>query len=221
MAITLFNPQNRPIEKSFQDSIEKWTNQLDLVVTVGGDGTILGAANNFDQPILPLRSSSHCLRCSPITNLDVIFEQIVNHQIEPTSFSKLFTTINNQQIDVLNEFNIHTQNPQSALRFIYRFNQQAYSEEIIGDGLVIATPFGSTGYFKSITQTVFYQGIGIAFNNPTKPHTNQIINDNSIIEIKITRGPAILCGDNHFQEIIDQPTIHIAKSTKTANIYLL
>jgi len=69
-------------------------------------------------------------------------------------------------------------------------------KEFIGDGLVVATPFGSTGYYRSITDSYFELGIGIAFNNSTEQADSLVVKEQRQIKVLITRGPALLYADN-------------------------
>lgn len=43
------------------------------------------------------------------------------------------------------------------------------AEQVIGDGALVATPFGSSGYYRSITGGTIETGICVAFNNIHKP----------------------------------------------------
>lgn len=201
MSIIVFNPQNRDTAHDLDTVIAKYPN-LDLVISLGGDGTILGAFNAFPQlPILPIKSSNLCSRCFPITDLSAIIEQITKGLLTPTPHNCIQATFNNTTITALNEINVHSQNPQSAIRYSYSYHHFK-STEIIADGIVFSTPFGSTGYYRSITNTTFEQGIGIGINNPTVHQYHQVVLDNTEITLMITRGPALLLADNQKDQII-------------------
>ena len=87
--------------------------------------------------------------------------------------------------------------------------------------MVVATPFGSTGYFKSIANTIFTQGIGIALNNAVTPETIKIVTKSINITIKIIRGPALIFADNQsiHWELNNQESITIKKHSQPAFIY--
>ncbi|MEM7816858.1 MAG: hypothetical protein QXZ20_03015, partial [Candidatus Aenigmatarchaeota archaeon] len=108
-------------------------------------------------------------------------------------------------------------------RFYVKINAKKITNELIGDGIVISTPYGSRGYFKSITRKTFEKGIGIAFNNTTKKMKPMIIDDNSIIEILINRGKGVIAFDNNPRliRIKDRDVIKIKKSEKKARIILV
>jgi len=97
----------------------------------------------------------------------------------------------------VNDIVIRNSLPTEALRF--KLKTKNFNKEFIGDGLVIATNYGSSqgAYFYSITKKEFEKGIGIAFNNVTKKQELKIISEKDEIEIKITRGPGVLVADNN------------------------
>lgn len=220
MPIFVFNPKNRASEHDFDKIIEKYPD-INLVISLGGDGTILGAFEKYkDLPILPIKSSNVCSRCFPIDDLESIVESIKKGIIKPTQHHSLQATFNHTAITALNEINIHSKNPQSAIRYRY-YHHQYNSPTIIADGIVFSTPFGSTGYFRSITNTTFEQGIGIGINNPTVHQYHQIVDINTNIDVTIERGPALLMADNQPRIITlnENDQVNIKLSTITANIF--
>ncbi len=87
--------------------------------------------------------------------------------------------------------------------------------DVIGDGVVISTAFGSTAYFSSIARKSFKKGIGVAFNNTTigfKP----VIKENPKILFKLKRNKAYLTSDNHSKKIIlnEGDVVEISKSSE-------
>jgi NAD kinase len=93
-------------------------------------------------------------------------------------------------------------------------------ENIVGDGAVIATPFGSSGYFSSIGGEKFSKGIGIGLNNPFNVKSKPIIIDDSSnpnIFIDIIRDDGLLLFDNDEHMIMvkggDEIKVEISKNT--------
>jgi NAD+ kinase len=99
-------------------------------------------------------------------------------------------------------------------------NGKNIGKEIIGDGVIISTPFGSTGYYRSITDGIFEVGIGVAFNNSTEQVDHMVLREDSEVEIRIMRGPAVAYADNNEQEISLKAgdKIVIRKSDEVARI---
>jgi NAD+ kinase len=112
----------------------------------------------------------------------------------------------------LNDICLHRTICSSAVRFRIWLDEELYANQIVGDGLVIASPFGSTGYYRSITNSFFQSGIGIAFNNATESVNHLVVNENRKIRVQVIRGPAILTADNDPEEVPleagDEITVH-------------
>jgi len=219
--IKIYNPTKRPIDKDIIKTINIYKKDLNLVISHGGDGSLLGAEREFpDIPKLAIRSSNICTKCYRQDDLQNILKSIKLGHITPRQYIKLETFFNNKKLIALNEINIKCSHPNLALRFSYTFDGQSFNN-IIADGIIVSTPFGSSGYFKSITRTIFYQGIGVAVINPTEVLINQIISDDNVISININREIANICSDNNPKifKLKAGDKITIKKSPKPALIY--
>jgi len=219
--IKIYNPTKRPIDKSLLKIIKKYSHQLNLVISYGGDGSLLGAAKIYpDLPILPIRSSKVCNHCYSADSTDNILKSIKAGQIKSKKYIKLTATFGHNQITALNEINIKCRHPNLALRFSFLIGDLSFPDNM-ADGLIVATPFGSTGYFKSITRTVFSLGLGVTVNNPVDPIPTNIIGDDKIITVTVNRENAYLSADNNPKIISLKPgdTVTIKKSLQTAQIY--
>jgi len=92
---------------------------------------------------------------------------------------------------------VHNARPTSSLRCRVFVDDQEFGHEIVGDGVVVATPFGSTAYYRSITRGIFHLGIGLAFNNSIEQVDHLVLGEDAHIRVRITRGPAVVVADNH------------------------
>ena len=120
----------------------------------------------------------------------------------------------------LNEIGIHHEPPTKTIRFRVKANGKFIEDEIIGDGLVVSTPYGSTGYFHSISGRSFDEGLGIAFNNPIKKINDIVVDENSVVEVEILRGNGWMTTDN-YEKMIQIGTgdlITIKKTKEKARI---
>jgi len=219
--IKIYNPTKRSIHSTLLKKIKKYDHKLNLVISYGGDGSLLGADRKYPNlPKLPIRSSKVCNHCYSADNLENILKSILQGQIKPSSHIRLLAQFDKNQLQALNDINIKCQHPNLALRFSFSINDQNYSDNI-ADGLIVATPFGSTGYFKSIAGAIFSQGLGVAVNNPVNPVPANIVNDNSVITVVIDREDAYLSADNNPNIVSLKPgnTIIIKKSSQTAQVY--
>jgi len=76
------------------------------------------------------------------------------------------------EFGALNEISLHHASPTLATVFVPRIRDRGETvgfERVVGDGILVATPFGSTGYYRSITGGQFTDGLGVAFNNVHTP----------------------------------------------------
>jgi NAD+ kinase len=184
----------------------------ETVVCFGGDGTLLAAERLWPGvPKVPLRNSRRGARCIPGPPEDVI-ARLAQGRLVPHGHLKLACDVEfdakreAHHIVALNEVSGHMGRVTSSLRYRVWFDGEAYGSapdhEIIGDGFVVCSPFGSTAYFNQITRGVFWQGIGVAFKYTNEHTTHVIVPENTIVRVQITRGPAVIAHDSA-PEIID------------------
>ena len=179
----------------------------DVIVCFGGDGTLLEAELTWPTvPKVPLRNSRRGIRCISGPPEQVI-AKLAKGELERTEHLKIECEVRyaesghpNSHLLAINEFAVHMGRVNSAVRFRIWFDGvphgEADDQEIIGDGLVISTPFGSTAYFNEITRGQFLSGIGVAFMNTHEKTNHVILPDTMTIRTEITRGPATLAYDN-------------------------
>ena len=192
----------------------------DVVVSYGGDGTLMAAEYEFPGvPKLILRASLVCKKCPPYSN-DKILELFKDGKYQTEELVKLEAISKNRKLLGINDIVVHNAEPRSAIRYRYSINGIEHPHEVIGDGAIIATPFGSSAYYRSITKSTFQNGMGLAFNNSTEPFDHIVLKEDGVVELDIVRGPAIAFADNQGQEIAldEKDTIQIKKSSEVAKI---
>jgi NAD+ kinase len=194
----------------------------DFVVSFGGDGTVMKAEGAYPGiPKIVLRNSLICKKCSPLTNEEVL-NKIISNDYIIEELIKLEAVVKKKVLIGFNEVMVHNRDPRSGIRYSLIINGKKIEKEIIGDGIVVATPYGSTGYYRSITDSFTEVGIGVAFNNSTEQADHMVLKDDSIIELHVSRGPAEVYADNHHEcvEINDGDEVLIRKSSETAKIVI-
>lgn len=193
MKVKVFGKDSKNIQKLVKNlGFEIVNKNPDLIISFGGDGTLLSSEREYPGiPKLPIRNSNVCVKCSNHKD-KILLESLRAGKLTLKEYSKLETKISGKQLIALNDFVIRNQNPIHTIRF-----KIAGGELIIGDGVVISTPFGSSGYFKSITQKTFNSGFGLAFNNTTQNLKPQFFGRNESLMFKLVRGKAGLSFDNN------------------------
>ncbi|MBD3317503.1 MAG: hypothetical protein GF344_17065, partial [Chitinivibrionales bacterium] len=166
-AIFAKNPQRVPELKAIAE-MRGFTYDPEFpqfMITIGGDGTFLLAEHRYPGiPKLLVRDSLICYKChnEPI---DEMLRIIAEGRYLIKEILKLRAAFNASGPLAANDIIIRNTDPRHALRFRLTIDATSEDDILIGDGVVVATPFGSTGYFRSITRQSFFEGIGLGFNN--------------------------------------------------------
>lgn len=221
MKVALFGESKDKILKTIIDSgFEIDDVNPEIVISYGGDGTLMRSETKYPNiPKVILKNSSICKLCSALSNEEVL-EKIKKAEYSTEECWKVSVEAKGTIKDALNDITVHNADPRHAMRYKIKVNGKDIGHEIIGDGVVASTPFGSTGYYRSITDSFFELGLGLAFNNSTEQSDHMVLKEDSKIDIEITRGPASIYADNQMDliDLKDGDTVHIEKSKEVAKI---
>ncbi|WP_407268876.1 NAD kinase [Radiobacillus sp. PE A8.2] len=128
--------------------------QANIIISVGGDGAFLQAVRKtgFRQDCLYTgiaRSNEAGLYCDfSLDHFDEMVNSMMNEEIEVRRFPIIDVLINGEtRFQCLNEASIRS--PLIKTIVIDVFIDDNHFETFRGDGLIVATPTGSTGYNKS------------------------------------------------------------------------
>jgi len=186
----------------------------ELVISYGGDGTLLGAERDFPGiPKLALRDHTHDPRCEKHSSSQAL-QAFFQGETRSESYVKLLAkTANGEERIALNDIVIGRQmHPLSAIRCRVSQDGNLIQPQVIADALVIATPYGSTGYFHSITRGSFQTGIGLAYSNAVDGQGFEIFHEQAKLDIEILRGPAIVQAGNNPDALNLQDGDHLTVS---------
>lgn len=201
----------------------------DVIITYGGDGTLLASERKFPEvPKLPIRDSKVCKKCSG-HETEHLLRLLKNNQIPLTEQPKLEAIfVGSEQsyptnkLVALNDIVIRNKSAYHAIRFYIAKNDKRYTDYlIIGDGIVASTPFGSTGYYQSITKTTFSDNFQIVFNNTVTTTPPLEFSSDDVITLFVVRGPGEMTSDNNPEttELIEGNQAVIKVSSQIAKIY--
>lgn len=188
-----------------------------VLVSVGGDGAVVYNAWNHDEPtILPVAkpdSEANTIQLDESTFLDGVAaledgRRGEDYRIE--TYPQLSAYRDGEELRgdfrALNDVNLHHRSPIRAATFRVAVEDgtTTYSlDRAIGDGVVVAAPFGATGYYRAITGGGFEEGIGVAFNNLHKPADaldGLVVSADGRVEVEVlgsdTASPVLLARDN-------------------------
>lgn len=172
----------------------------DFVICYGGDGTFLIAERVFPNIPKILVKGSEISNKGHDKKVGDIVKSYLKKQYNIERIKKLKATakvgLEMRELIGVSDIVVRNSLPTEAIRFNIKIGDRIF-EKLIGDGVVVSTPYGSEGYFHSITRESFEEGIGVAFNNTTKHFQPLLLNGDEEIEIEVLRGPGVLVADNN------------------------
>lgn len=218
----------RQNEFTFFDSSGSVSNDIDFVIAVGGDGTILRSITYVKDsgiPILGINAGRlGFLTSTQKENLKEGISKIKNNEYKLIKRSLLKLESNNDEIIfsyALNEITIQRKDSTSMLNIACSINGN-YLTNYWSDGLIISTPTGSTGYSLSNGGSIVSPESEIIILNPIAPHNinmrSLIIPDNSKIKIDVEGNDDInLSLDSRMHSFSSKDSINISKSDFSIN----
>lgn len=223
------------ILNSYEISKYKFENDLDLLIVLGGDGTLLGIARDingkYDVPILGINIGNlGFLSSIEIQDLDEALNKIKNGQYTIQNRILLECKVHNEDEDVnskaLNDVVIARGTLSRMAKFQVYIDKKLYYT-FKGDGLIVSTPTGSTAYSFSAGGPFVYPDIEVIILTPICPHTRGmqpiVLKSNSEILIKAENynGEIYLTFDGQeARKINDNTSIIINKAKDVAKILL-
>lgn len=122
----------------------------DVVLAIGGDGTILRALQLSDAKVLGINSGSLGFLAEVSSNeADVYLERVAKGDFRVEERMRLKVTVDGERMfDCTNEAVVHTAHVAKIRHFEIRLGAEIV-ERIRADGIIVATPTGSTSYSMS------------------------------------------------------------------------
>ncbi|MCK4586753.1 MAG: NAD(+) kinase [Gammaproteobacteria bacterium] len=170
----------------------------DLIIVVGGDGTLLNAARDlvdYEVPILGINLGrlGFLADVTP-SELEETLDQICSGTYEEDQRTLLRAQVirNGEQINENTAFNdvvLHTRNVARMIEYETHINGQ-FVNVTRSDGLIVATPTGSTAYALSGGGPILHPELNALVLVPICPHTMShrpiVVNADSKIEIVVS-----------------------------------
>ncbi|WP_299275845.1 NAD kinase [uncultured Psychroserpens sp.] len=170
----------------------------DLLISVGGDGTILRAitfVRDFSIPIVGINTGRLGFLATIQTDeIKVAIEHILNgnYKISERTLLSVETNSENETLKdtnfALNEIAVSRKNTTSMIIVETHLNEE-YLTSYWADGLIAATPTGSTGYSLSCGGPVITPEANSLVLTPIAPHNLNarplVIPDDTTIQLKV------------------------------------
>lgn len=171
--------------------------QADLIIVLGGDGTLLSVAriaHPFDVPILAVNLGSlGFLTEITLPDLYEVLENVLNGQFEyePRMLLNACLWREGEKVNDYHVLNDAVINKGALARIVnleVRVNNQ-YMTSYRADGLIIATPTGSTAYSLSAGGPIIHPSMNALVLSPICPFTltnrSIVIPDQSLIQVEL------------------------------------
>lgn len=172
---------------------------FDILVSIGGDGTILRAATfvrNSGIPIIGINAGRlGFLATVQKENIEVFLKLVIEkkYTISERTLLSLESSPHNEQIAELNfamnEVTVSRKDTTSMITIETYLNDE-YLNSYWADGLIISTPTGSTGYSLSCGGPVLTPDVKCFVITPIAPHNLNarplVINDDTVIKLKVS-----------------------------------
>ena len=208
---------------------EEYVKKVDIVIVFGGDGTLLNAARkylNYEIPILGINMGNVGFLTDISTeNFEKTIKVVLEGSYKIEERNLVSAKFGNNHLYGLNEVVIHSGAYAQLMRYRLNVNDKVVYEQR-SDGLIIATPTGSTAYALSAGGPIIHPSLDVWTILPMLPQSLSsrpfVISSNEKVELDLFDGPndnAKICVDG--QDDIDIPygeKILISKMEKTLKL---
>jgi NAD+ kinase len=193
--------EKKIIEQKYQSfsNHNELNSSFDMVISIGGDGTILRAATlvrDSGIPILGINAGRLGFLASvQKENIDIFLQLVINQNFTISPRTLLSLNAISDDVDIpelnfaMNEITISRKDTTSMIT-IETFLNNEFLNSYWADGLIIATPTGSTGYSLSCGGPILTPDVESLVINPIAPHNLNarplVITDETEIKIKVT-----------------------------------
>ncbi|NND87504.1 MAG: NAD(+)/NADH kinase [Nitrosopumilus sp.] len=146
--------------------------RLDLVITLGGDGTTLRVFRNLqnETPLLTINVGGNRGILSEITfgEIDDALNQIENGKFFLDKRTRVTATCGGKEFPpALNEIYISRANLTKTAEIEIKFQNDTVKQKM--DGVIIATPSGSTGHSFSLGGPILHESLDVLIITPVAP----------------------------------------------------
>ena len=196
------------------NSYEDLDDSIACLISLGGDGTLLDTVTLVRDKGIPVVGINYG-RLGFLANigkeeLHSAIEALVNHTFVLDKRTLIHLDANiplfGEVPYALNEFSLHKKDSSPMIK-IHTYLNGEFLNTYWADGLIVATPTGSTGYSLSCNGPVVFPDSGSFVITPVSPHNLNIrpivVPDNNIISFEIEgRTDGFLCTLDSRRELV-------------------
>ena len=208
----IFFPKKFQIYRNYQDLM---SSDVDVMISLGGDGTLLDTVTLIRDSNIPviginfgrlgflasINKDDISSAINSLINKEYTFDKRVQLCIE--SELNLFGNEN----FALNDVTIHKRDT-SAMMIVHAYLNGDFLNSYWADGLIVATPTGSTAYSLSCGGPIMFPGSGNMVVTPISPHNLNVrpivLSDTNVLSFEIEgRSSKYLLTCDSRTEVID------------------
>src|SRR5437762_2534465 len=195
---------------------EEINSEVEAIISLGGDGTLLDTVTlvgNHHVPIMGINFGRLGFLASiGRDEVQAAVKSLVNHSFVADKRTLIHLDSNLSLFGNtpygLNEFAIHKQDIAPMIK-IYTYLNGEFLNTYWADGLIVATPTGSTGYSLSCNGPVVFPDSGSFVITPVAPHNLNVrpivVPDDNIISFAIeSRSEQVICALDSRREIVNK-----------------
>ena len=224
---------NIDIESFSCDTFKSLDTSFELLISIGGDGTILRAityVKDLNIPIVGINTGRlGFLATIPMNTVEKALNEIFdgNYRISKRSLLAISIDEGEAVFDLnfaLNEITVSRKNTTSMIS-VETWLDDEYLTSYWADGLIVSTPTGSTGYSLSCGGPVIMPESDSFVLTPIAPHNLNarplVISSNKIIKLKVSgrEDEHLVSLDSRIKTLPNNTTITIQKAP--FNVYMI
>ncbi len=210
------------------------TNEVEYLISIGGDGTILDAVTLVRDTNIPILGINFgrlgFLASISKDEIASAVEALVNHTflVDKRSLIHIDTNVNlfGDTPFALNEFALHKRDTSPMIK-IHTYINGEFLSTYWADGLIVATPTGSTGYNLSCNGPILFPESSSFVITPVAPHNlnvrSIVVADSNIISFEVEgRAEQYICVMDARREFVNMDIqIAVRKEKFTVNLIRL
>jgi len=184
--------------------VEEFTKEIDLAVVLGGDGTMLGIGRQLAGSGVPLVGINMgrlgYMTDIPIQAVQTILPQIIGGAYEADTRTLLTAVVkrNGQEINhalALNDVVVNRSGISGMVELAVQVNG-SFMYDQRSDGLIVATPTGSTAYALSVGGPILHPRVDGILLAPIAPHSLSnrpiVLPQDVLISIEVIDGRQVI-----------------------------
>ncbi|HEX5153596.1 MAG TPA: NAD kinase [Parafilimonas sp.] len=211
---------------------EELNNTVDFLISLGGDGTILDTVTLVRNKNIPIVGINYgrlgFLASISKEELGPAVDALVNRRYVIDRRSLIHLDANVELFGdapfAINEFSIHKRDISPMIKIRTYLNGE-FLNTYWSDGLIVATPTGSTGYNMSCNGPIVFPEAGSFVITPVAPHNLNVrpivVPDSYIISFEVeSRSDEFICAMDARREIV-QKEVQLAVKKEDFSINLV